>query len=106
MTQPEVKKFKVEPRVVVDTGIFLALGSIIFWAGGQSNKLQEVSSQLTSIQSQLQVLNSSSTSVEVARVKAVNEAQDIRLEDLKHEVINRLDRIENKLDKEQGHVRK
>lgn len=100
------KKFKIELPLVIDAGIFLALGGIVFWAGGQGTKIQEISTQLTAIQTQVQALNNSSTTVEVARVKAVNDAQDIRLEDLKHEVINRLDRIENKLDKEQSHGRR
>lgn len=100
------KEFKIDLPLVLDTGIFIALGGIVFWAGGQGQKLSEVSTQITALQAQVQLLNNSSTTVEVAKVKEVNDAQDRRLDDLKRDIINRLDRIESKQDKEYGRVRR
>jgi cell division protein FtsB len=94
--QPQAAKLSLP--IVIDSGMICALALLCVWIGRQADRIENLSLQITAVQSQIQAVQASSTSTDIAALKERSVAADRQLADLKDFVGRRLDRLEAKID--------
>ena len=82
------------------TVVSFVLG-LIFSAGIQYNRLDDVSKRIDGIATQLQVINASDSKPDIAVLKERTHQQDQAISDLKDTLLRRLDRMDVKMDENQ-----
>lgn len=84
--------------VVVTMGEICVLASLCFWVGRQADRIDNVSVQMSNIQTQMALMSQSDAKSDIATLKEHTANEDRQLMDLKDYVGRRLDRVELKLD--------
>ena len=89
---------RAKVAIAVDTAMFLALLSLVFWVGKEAANVDALGVSLEQLRFQVAALAGSSTSADIAGIRARDDSQDRQLLDLKDYLGQRLDRLERKID--------
>lgn len=88
---------KISFRFVLDTAALITMLTLAYWVGQQAQQVKVMTIELVAINSRLTAVERNDS--ELFALKEKNISQDERLEELKQNIIQRLTRIENKLDR-------
>jgi uncharacterized membrane protein YraQ (UPF0718 family) len=84
-------------RLVLDTAALITMLTLAYWVGQEAQQVKAMTEEIITISRRLTSLEQNSS--EIYALKEKNRSQDERLEELKQNIIQRLTRIETKLDR-------
>lgn len=84
-------------RLVLDTAALITMLTLAYWVGQEAQQVKAMTEEIITISQRLTSLEQNSS--EIYALKEKNRSQDERLEELKQNIIQRLTRIETKLDR-------
>lgn len=84
-------------RFVLDTAALITMLTLAYWVGQEAQQVKAMTEEIITISRRLTSLEQNSS--EIYALKEKNRSQDERLEELKQNIIQRLTRIETKLDR-------
>lgn len=88
--------------LIIDAAMVLALLSLSYWVGTEANKVDNMSRDMQVVQTQITVLNTTTSSALNSQIVALQvraDGQERLTDQWRSDVRSRLDRIERKLDK-------